>query len=233
MGNSEEWLSINGVINGLDSLETAAFLLDRNESTKWKWIAIAIHHSLYTFCVSSLELGNPSQVLIQGHVSDADKNCFMKKGNDTKWKKSKIQKVGSGSGYVIRREYTDDEPPKYLKKEGRKQKKEKLIGFWTALARIQDQEFWMGRHYNISAVSLTEEEWQNITWLTNQVRNDLIHFVPKTLLIHIGDIKRASLDAIRIIEFLCFESNAIYSIQDNWQIRTEKAIRSIRNNIQE
>ena len=229
--SNDEWLSIDKVTNALDSLETAAYLIDRKETAKWKWIGIAIHHSLYSFCVSALELGNPDHVLIHGQ--EEDKNYFIKKGNDIQWKKSLIIKQGNGPGYLIEWEYTKEEPPQIIESVKIKQKKEKLIGFWTALARVQDQEFWMGRQCHIKAVSLTNNEWQSITWLNNQVRNKLIHFIPTSLSIHIGDIKCASLDAIRIIEFLCFESNAVNTIHVNWKKRVRIAAQKIRSRIQE
>ncbi|MCK9426910.1 MAG: hypothetical protein M0Q21_12805 [Ignavibacteriaceae bacterium] len=48
--------------NAIDSLETACFLLNRTGNTKWKWISITIHHSLYSFCVSYLHKGNYERV---------------------------------------------------------------------------------------------------------------------------------------------------------------------------
>lgn len=44
--------------NAIDSLETACFLLNKKSNTKWKWISISIHHSLYSFCISYLHKGN-------------------------------------------------------------------------------------------------------------------------------------------------------------------------------
>ena len=48
--------------NAIDSLETACYLLNRKSNTKWKWISISIHHSLYSFCISYLHKGNYERV---------------------------------------------------------------------------------------------------------------------------------------------------------------------------
>jgi len=48
--------------NAIDSLETALFLFNRNGNSKWKWIAISLQHSLYSFCISSLNKGNYERV---------------------------------------------------------------------------------------------------------------------------------------------------------------------------
>jgi len=48
--------------NALDSLETALVLLNRKSNSKWKWITICIHHSLYSFFISYLYKGNYEKV---------------------------------------------------------------------------------------------------------------------------------------------------------------------------
>jgi hypothetical protein len=49
-------LWIDEVENPIDSLETALQFLQREDNLKWKWIAIALHHSLYSFYIGMWKL---------------------------------------------------------------------------------------------------------------------------------------------------------------------------------
>ena len=58
---SPYYISIDEKENAIDSLETTLSFLGRDDNLKWKWFAIALHHSLYSFCISALEHGNYEQ----------------------------------------------------------------------------------------------------------------------------------------------------------------------------
>lgn len=62
LNSSGDFAYFDHTENALDSLETACFLLGRKGNTKWKWISISIHHSLYSFCISYLDKGNYENV---------------------------------------------------------------------------------------------------------------------------------------------------------------------------
>ena len=75
--------------NAIDSLETAASFLLRPDNLKWKWIAIALHHSLYSFAIACLENGNYDNVLSRGHREDD--HVFSRKGDDPFWMRSTME----------------------------------------------------------------------------------------------------------------------------------------------
>jgi hypothetical protein len=154
---------INEVENAIDSLETAVQFLSRRDNLKWKWVAIALHHSLYSFCIAALVCGNYTNVLEKG--KNEDDGRFHKIGDDLKWRKSKIVKRNGGPEYTIQWEYTDEEPPPEKNPEQMgignllKDRKHKLIGFWTALARVQDLLWHMSKYPPISqALTLSDSQ---------------------------------------------------------------------------
>lgn len=202
--------------NAIDSLETALQFLDRNDNLKWKWFAFAIHHSIYSFCVAALENGNYENVLMRDW--EDDNNLYVQKGQDVRIKKSKISyfqiKNYKTSAYRIQWTDVSSVPPK---KKSKKQRisKEKLISFWTALARVQDSYFWMGRLHGQKSLIISDEELTKIVWLSDAVRNDLVHFIPKSYAIGIIDIIEATRVVLHKIDFLVFESFSILFV--DWE----------------
>ncbi|HOV99701.1 MAG TPA: hypothetical protein PK595_09065 [Bacteroidota bacterium] len=226
----EQSFYLTEVENAIDSLETAVAFLFRDDNLKWKWIGIALHHSLYSFCIACLVNGNYENVLSVGR--DDDNNLFCLQGNDTKWMKSKRKKRPKSGGYTIEWSYTDEDPTATSNPKPLKERKENLIGFWTALARVQDQTYWMGRGVRTKALTLNEDEWQSIEWLTSQVRNGCVHFVPKALAVSIPSVKKASLATLRAIEFLALHSYAIvYMEHEESHKRIEDAIKVFRSKV--
>lgn len=229
----EKSLNLNAVENAIDSLETAASFLDRDDKLKWKWIAIALHHSLYSFCIACLVNSNFENVLTTG--KNIDENNFLLQGNCKTWKQSKKRHKTRSGGYTI--EWIDiDNDPTTTSPEKQKNLsgvgKPKLIGFWTAIARVQDQTFWMGRLMGMKALVLNDSEWKNIEWLTDYIRNGIVHFVPKYISISIVDIEKACIDVIRAIEFLAEKSYAIiYHEPEKDQIRIKQTIKEFRSKI--
>ena len=216
--------------NAIDSLETALSFLNRNDNLKWKWVAFALHHSLYSFCIAALENGNYENVLVKGNES----KIMVKKGNDA-WKKASPKPFFIGkfqtSAFRIEWENSLDEPEFTFTKK-KKMPKQSLIGFWTALARVQDDYFWMGRLYGMKAVKINDVELKQIVWLTDAVRNDLTHFIPKGYSISAIDVIEASLTFIKIIEFLTIESFAILFLShDNSISRIKSCLGEIRKRL--
>jgi hypothetical protein len=196
--------------NAIDSLETALPFLERKDNLKWKWFALALHHSLYSFCISALEFGNYEQVL--SRKQDDDKDNYLQKGNN-KPLKSRIVYVYKGKyktpAYRIEWDEIDSIPPQIAKTKNKIVRKEKLIGFWTSLARIQDEYYWMSRLIITKAVFISDEELYRIFWLSKRVRNDLMHFIPKGYIIRVIDIIESTRIILRIIDDLVFESYSI------------------------
>lgn len=215
--------------NAVDSLETAVSFLSRPDNLKWKWIAIALHHSLYSFSIACLENGNYRNAVSRG--GNEDDHVYAKLGNDPYWMKSTIQRRPSSAGYTIKWVQIAGEPPSSPSVR-RKPKREELIGFWVALARVQDQHYWMGRLVITKALQLSEEQWQSIEWLTDEVRNGSMHFIPKGLAVSIDSVKKASLDIIRAIEHLALYSRAVlFTHRDKSTSRVKKAVVDMRTAI--
>ena len=226
---SETFLSVNAVTNALDYLESAAHFLERRDDFKWKWIAISVYHALYSFCILALEKGNPEWTLSYGRNDDDGRYC--KRGQETRWSKSKQNRFGSGPAYRIEWEETDEEPSESkVEEDDLAWTRRKLIGFWTAIARIQDERSIV--HDVVSKpVAVTDEDLRAIQWLALRVRNELIHFVPKFWDISIEGIQSGSSSALKVIESLVFESHTLYRIDEDGRCRIRKAIDSLRSGL--
>jgi len=226
-----EFLNVNALSNAVDSLETAAQLIQRPDAFKWKWVAFAIHHALYSFAINALTKGNFEWVLSRGRSSDDDKDCFWKRGEEVKWSRSKRQPFpGFRGAYRIVWGETDEEPPAgqpsnesslTLLKNG------KLIGFWTAFARILDER-WMGGSVISRPVSVSDNEFRDIAWLTEKARNDLQHFVPKHWGIEIAGIVAGTSATVRVIEDLVFGTHTIWFRDEEQKTRIRSAIAQLR-----
>ena len=221
---SPESIYIDEKENAIDSLETALSFLDRKDNLKWKWVAFALHHSLYSFCIAALENGNYESVLVRG----SEKYFCVKKGNEA-WKKVSINPFYIGKfktgAYRIGWETLTE-----LRKTGSKGEninREKLIGFWTALARVQDGYYWMGRMGGVKPLKLNDEELKGIVWLTDAVRNDLMHLIPKGYSISSLDVISSSLIFINAIEHLALNSFSILFLE------YEKSVKRIKSCIEE
>jgi len=158
-------------------LKTASQIIMTSEEFKWKWITIALHHSLYSFCISCQSQGNYDNVLSSGHD---DINSYAQMGNDEYFRESIREYIYKTPAYRIKWKVTNyrDEKEIPLQKIS-SNKLNKLISFWTALARVQDGYYWMGRLINIKPLILNDDQIRLIAHLT-MLRNEIIHFVPKT-----------------------------------------------------
>jgi len=225
--------TVNELENAVDSLETGCAFLTRTDALEWKWIAFAIHHSLYSFCVTCLCGCNPSRVLSYRKRKDDDGNlCQI--GNSP-WMRSRRVTIGDGPAYRIKwepaAEIIPDEDPKPIDPIAllRQQEELPLIGFWTALARVQDSVLWMARLSISNALVLSDEEMLQLVWLNKQVRNDLMHFKPKSYTIFIDGVRTATLTALKAIEFLAVHSHTfIWPLEGNHNDRIHRAIKQFR-----
>ena len=68
----------------------------------------------------------------------------------------------------------------------------------------------MGGRSHTEAVNINDEELHSICWLSEQVRNDLMHFIPKGYSIGILSIVDAGMIILSMIKFLVQESNSIF-----------------------
>lgn len=228
---SSNALYINEKENAIDSLETALQFLERKDNLKWKWITFAIHHSLYSFCISALENGNYENVLYKGKEDE----WIIKYLNDSHTKKSRIVPfyIKKYKTHAFRIEWDEiTSIPNSKSRSKKKISKDNLIGFWTSLARVQDQYFWMGRLGGQKAVQINDEELEQIVWLSEMVRNDLTHFVPKGYAVDIHSIIESSLVILDKIDFLVFQSYSILFVDYEKSIaRIKAALTSLREKL--
>lgn len=168
--------------NAIDSLETAVFLLNRKSNTKWKWISISIHHSLYSFCISYLHKGNYERV----------------------------SSINERSG------------------------KRELISFEKALNKTLNTPYvlYAGAKPKEKSIKLTSKERENINWLSYEIRNNFVHFIPQVTSIEINKIKSVCLTAINLIEQIGVNSYTIVYLDfDDSQKRIKESLRILKNNV--
>lgn len=210
-----EYLSVTAILNATDSLETALASLGRDDDMKWKWVGFSLHHALYSFSVAALHNANWETVVSSGRD---DQKVYSKQGDDPWYKCRKVRVPDTKNAYRLVWELIQGEPPSageqstdFDEASERMQRfsKAKLIGFWTALARVQDGHHWMNRYVNSRPLTLTDKEVQDIAWVTDHVRNRLMHFVPSMSLIGIESVRQTSLVALQAISFLISESNTL------------------------
>lgn len=228
-GSPEQlYLNVNAKTNALDYLESAVQFLRRSDDFKWKWAAIAVHHALYSFCILALDRGNSAWVTGTGRSAADDKGRFCKRGDETRWSKSRIAQLDDGPAYRIVWEETDEEPQiKETRPDDYAWMKGKLINIFTALARIQDER--MMTDFASRPITITDEEMRAIQWLALKVRNEVIHFVPKFWGIEIEGIRCGCMAAMTVIHRLLVESQRLWTLDEVERERTEVAITNLRH----
>jgi hypothetical protein len=222
---AEAFLDVSAITNAIDYLESAAHFLERSDSFKWKWVAIATHHALYAFSIVSLARNNTDLVI--SHPRD-DQGTAFKQDRTKKYKSQRAYLDNRKAAYRIEWIETNEQPEvlndpgdDFVFPTGR------LISSWTALARVQDDFFMCGR-VDIRPIAIPDEDVKAIQWLGLDVRNMLIHFVPANWGISIEGIRCGCLAAIKVIESLVFESNAIYPADEDTRSRIKLAIARLR-----
>ena len=81
--SEQQFFRLSVIRNAVDSLETAADFIARDDDLRWKWIAIALHHALYSFCIAALHNSNPDEVISRGR--NEDNKTWLKKGDSDQW----------------------------------------------------------------------------------------------------------------------------------------------------
>lgn len=227
MENEDKYLSLNEIDNAINSLIVAKEYIEKEVIFKWKWVTIALHHSLYSFCISALVHGNYDNVLSFSKNEDSDGWLTR---DDEKWKRLRKKSYDVRPYFRIIWYDTDETPPE-IKPKDNKNKTEKLIGFWTALARVMDGEQWMGRLVCTKALQLEDDDLEKIYWVTEFVRNDLVHFIPKIKVLDVEYLKKCLMITIRSIEFLISESRSITGFTINSHPYLKESIKIIKEKL--
>lgn len=198
-------LFVDELDNALDYLQTTINFFERTDNFKWKWIAISTFHTLYSLCILNLQGTSPHEVESNGNNEDDNVKIF----NDKGYFQSKIVKNPNLPGYKIEWiPITEEEFNLSCKSKSKKTNTPKLIGFWVAFARVQDSGLYMRRYMNSKALEVSDSELKSVEFL-NYFRNDLIHFLPKSMGTHIEIIKSNCLNIIRIMKFLISDTMQI------------------------
>lgn len=176
----EEYIRLSTEKNLFENLKFIIFLFENNYEQKWFWSIIALDQAIYTFCIGVLLNGNPDNVKMSGHDKDG-KFIFGRDSNDHF--KQKIHYVFNKKlpPYIISWEPTNEEV--------KNSHGNMLIGFWTAMARVQDFQFW--RYIEpYRKVEFSIEEWKSLLEIHLNYRNDLVHFDPKLSSIPVTEVKK-------------------------------------------
>ena len=222
--DNKDFMFIDSRENAIDSLESALHFLNRVDNLKWKWIIISLYHALYMFCVTNLEGSNYQNVLESS--KEADEGTYFKRGNEN-WKKSHKQKISDKGFYKIVWETIEGEPP-VIENNKRKIKKEKLISFPIALARVQDSEFWMSQYVFSKHLELSEKQIHSIELLV-EYRNRFSHFIPIGLMTGIKNFINIIPDILDVIEFLALKTGtSLILYEEGAEERIKKTLEQIR-----
>lgn len=220
------YIIVNTFSNATDSILRSAEFVVCEDEFRWKWVAIALHHALYSTAIAALEHHLSPQLWKKGGGGkDQDKGHLCQVGN-APWMKSRTEEISGTPAYRIIWEPTDERPTgdhssePLIKKALNPTGKEQLISLWTALARVMDGHYWMGSYAISSPLKLSDDGIRRIVWLSIEVRNNLAHFQPKINAIFVPDICQAGLVILKALRFLIFESQTILPPQDESVLRS-------------
>ena len=152
-------------------------------------------------------------------------SIYFQRGTEN-WKKSNKQSIGNMGAYILKWSEINGAPQ--FDKKIKKQKSGKLISFWTAVARVQDGEFYMNRIMDQKPLILSSKELKSIEKL-NFYRNEFTHFIPTSYAMSIEEFKEICFNTIRPIEFLAFEANHFIYYEGNQKERIQSAISKLKD----
>lgn len=92
--------------------------------------------------------------------------------------------------------------------------KRELISFEKALNKTLNTPYvlYAGAKPKEKSIKLTAKERENINWLSYEIRNNFVHFIPQVTSIEIKKIKSACLTAISLVENIAVKSYSIVYI---------------------
>jgi hypothetical protein len=201
---------LDEIENAVDSLSVAAEFARRADPMKWKWVVIATHHALYSFCVAALAIRSLTEVLAPKRKRDELSRNEL--ANLIRWAQS-------------------DGKIELSAREKRFLRPDNIVDFNMALKRIQDGEFCTAQMFGAKPVTISDAELRNLTWLNDEARNALVHFMPSQLILEIQTLREACLDALRTIESLVFDSNMLFDERKSWKPRVETTLQEFRENL--
>jgi hypothetical protein len=205
-------LRISEVENAIDSLAKALMFSSLDNNFKWKWITLALHDALYTVSLSCLA-HNYDDVLESKRGDDDE--WFSSSGREDDWYKSKKQKIQlngrsePGPPYRIKWERASISERNQKKTPHRNKNEVNVIGFWSAIARVQDGFYWMNRWCVTKHLKLSDDDLEQLWYLHDFVRNNLVHCRPGIHEFDVERIRQACLIVLESISFLLNESLSV------------------------
>ena len=224
-GSVDEYLELDETLNPIDSLETIVDLLSC-ENPKWKFSVIAFHHSIYCFAVANLATSN-YKVVTNFYSNEDDGWRTFENGKTYISKKEWINKK-VGSYKIIWDEIEENIVKDAPMKDFFEHSNEKLINFWTAIARVTDGKTWMKRFTVSKPLIMNDSQWESLG-IIHQLRNQFLHYIPMGYAIEIDFIKQHLKNLIEPINFLALETGQLIYAYEEDRLRVKEVIKKIEN----
>lgn len=104
-----------------------------------------------------------------------------------------------------------------------------LIKFNEAIEKCQKDK-WMQHNVNSQTLTITKDEEESISILKDLLRDNFVHFTPKSWTIEISGLPKVVKDCIRVTEFLALETNNFqHHLSEEQKDRIRTLIQEIRN----
>lgn len=225
-------LYTDSVENSINSLESLNYFLDlkMKDDMQWKWIIFALHHCFYHFCINNLEGTDArAEVMVEKYRSNFPEYAQV---GENPWMKSVRKKDGKYPLYLIDWDEIDGEPNfDNEKKPKEKVIKKELLGFWTALERVQDGKVYMKRFTMSKPLELSDDDKENILRLVD-LRNTFMHFEPMGYSIEFAYIIALASGIIDLIERVALKTNQVrYRHDSGEKERVKTALKDIRSKL--
>jgi hypothetical protein len=227
--NNDGWFRLDEKENAIDFVETCQVFLGWNNHIKWKWIGFSLSQALYAFCIINLDQHYPGGLV---QVKD-EEDSWYERGYDKK--RAKVIKQKDRPWFRL--EWVPTEtvpaPPEEeitadaLIGKAAKNMKKNLIGIWSALARVQDQELHMS-NYGGRAISISDIEMDQIWKLYELLRNDIVHFRPKIIRHQIAGVLECCQTVLNKIEDLAFDTGRCW-LENEQKERLRGALSNIKD----
>ena len=221
----------------VDSLEQALRFAQQDDPFRWKWMVLALDNALYTAALCCLS--RFTNYVVQGAISDA---TFWVTSSGHAWFESYKIPV-SHEGDVLKGAYRigwhrhPNPPPKPTEQKPTRKKSiqhllasgANVIGFWTALARVQDARFWMRQSVFTRPLDLDDTELYWVWCLHTLLRNPFVHCMPGQYGIPVQDMAQACRAASYAAAFLLCDSSSGSTIHlpEERRIRAAEAYKKL------
>lgn len=214
------YFELNHLENAINNLEMMEYFLTHIHSNwKWKWTIVAAHQALYGFLICALKGTAAKLTVTLRDVEQHPSSEWHRIGAAHAW-----DLEGMSIDEIAAKLSTDErDVEKLLRRNPR------LIGIRTALWRMQRKK-WLAGSGGEPLVLMKDEQWA-LNKLIGDFRNEFEHFVPKEWLIDVSGMPTIMSHALRVIEFVAVESNAI-TMQEDTRARIVHACERVRAALQ-